>query len=179
MQRTQISLLLVLACMYRCRQVEDNPVPSNTSELLKHMCNGTTDEINGVQNWNRDGQLCGKCHESFAPPAYSYDWRCINCSQKKHSVINSIIKYCVIAFLRLTGFFIMLVTLRISVTSPSVNAFVLACQVLTIPLQVRIFLSTVPIRHFRLMILLYRVIVSLYGFWNLDFFSAHYIHYFV
>ena len=168
------NITVVGACMYRCRLVEDNPVPSTTSELLKHMCNGTTGEINGVQNWNRDGQLCGKCHKGFAPPAYSYDWRCVKCSHKKHSVINSIVKYCVIAFLPLTGFFIMLVTLRISATSPSMNAFVLACQVLTIPLQVRIFLSTVPIRHSRPMILLYRVIVSLYGIWNLDFFRTLY-----
>ena len=168
------NITVVGACMYRCRLPSSEHVPSNTSGLLMYMCNGTTAVINGVLNWNRGGQLCGRCHEGFGLPAYSYDWRCVKCSHNKHSVKNSIVKYCVIAFLPLTGFFIMMVTLRISATSPSMNAFVLACQVLTAPLQVRIFLSSLPIRNGRPIVLMYRVIASLYGFWNLDFFRTLY-----
>ena len=171
------NITVVGACMYRCQRPSlhrYNPVPSNTSELSMHMCNGTTAVINGVISWNRDGQLCGRCHEGFAPPAYSYDWSCVKCSHNKHSVINSIVKYCIIAFLPLTGFFIMMVTLRISATSPSMNAFVLACQVLTSPLQVRVFLSSLSLNTYRRAMIFLRVIVSLYGFWNLDFFRTLY-----
>ena len=67
----------------------------------------------------------------------------------------------------------MMVTLRISATSPSMNAFVLACQVLTAPLQVRIFLSSIDVNS-HIGIIAFRVFVSLYGFWNLDFFRTLY-----
>ena len=169
------NITVVGACLYRCRRPISLYLPSNTSALLMYMCNDTTAVINGMMlSRNRDGQLCGRCYKGFAPPAYSYDWCCVKCSGNKHSVINSIVKYCVIAFLPLTGFFIILLTLRISATSPSMNAFVLASQVLAAPLQVRILLSTIPIRHFRQLVLYFRVIVSLYGFWNLDFFRTLY-----
>ena len=88
------NITVVGACMYKCRQPSlshYNPVPSNTSELSMHMCNSTTTVIDGVISWNRDGQLCGRCHEGLAPPAYSYDWCCVKCSHNKHSVINSVV----------------------------------------------------------------------------------------
>ena len=171
------NITVVGACMYKCRQLSSqhyNPVPSNASELLMDMCNGTTAVIKGLLSWNRDGQLCGRCREGFAPSIYSYDWHCVECSDDRTSVINAIVKYCVIAFLPLTGFFIMLTTLRVSATSPSMNAFVLACQVLTAPLQVRIYLSSLPVRNFLPIVILYRVMAALYGFWNLDFFRTLY-----
>ena len=168
------NITVVGACMYQCRWENRKPLPSNKSKLLMYMCNDTTAVINGILSRNRDGQLCGKCNESFAPPAYSYDWCCVECSGKKRFVLNSIVKYCIIAFLPLTGFFIMMVTLRISATSPSMNAFILACQVLTAPLQVRIFLSAMVVNKNHLAVILYRVIASLYGFWNLDFFRTLY-----
>ena len=98
------NITVVGACMYRCWQSTSHPIPSNTSACTINV-HGTTDVINGPPNWNRDGQLCGRCHEGFAPSAYSYDWRCIKCLDNKHSVINSIVKYCVVAFLPLTVFF--------------------------------------------------------------------------
>ncbi len=172
------NITVVGACMYRCRLAHGlpyNPVPNTTSELSMHMCNAATAAITGLLSWNRDGQLCGKCHEGFAPPAYSYDWSCVECSDSKHSVINSIVKYCVIAFLPLTAFFFMMVTLRISATSPSMNAFMLACQVLTAPLLVRVALSCVSVspRNLKATITV-RIVLSLYGFWNLDFFRTLY-----
>ena len=42
-------------------------LPCNTSELNKFMCSKS----------NRDGQLCGKCREGFAPPVYSYSLTCV------------------------------------------------------------------------------------------------------
>ncbi len=171
------NITVVGACMFRCqhpRSQHYNPVPNTTSELSMHMCNASTAVITGVLSWNRDGQLCGRCKEGFTPPAYSYDWNCVECSDSKHSIINSTVKYCIMAFLPLTGFFIMLVTLRISATSPSMNAFVLACQVLTAPAQVRILLSFLVIRDNHQSVISSRLGLSLAGFWNLDFFRTLY-----
>ena len=135
-----------------------------------YMCNGTypvnTDYMCGKES-NREGQLCGRCREGFAPPAYSYDWRCVRCSHD--SFLKNLVKYCVVAFLPLTIFFIIVITLHISATSPSMNAFLLACQVLTSPMQSRIVSSVTNGNRWPV-----RIIGSLYGFWNLDFFRTLY-----
>ena len=78
------------------------------------------------------------------------------------------------AFFPLTIFFVMVVTFRITATSPSMNAFVLACQVLMSPFQIRVFLSYLSHTTYRPAIFFVRVIASLYGFWNLDFFRTLY-----
>ena len=46
------------------------PLPCNISQLNDYMCGGL----------NREGQLCGRCVEGFAPPVYSYSLRCVNCT---------------------------------------------------------------------------------------------------
>ena len=146
------NITVVGACLYTC----DGTYPVNTD----YMC--------GKES-NREGQLCGRCREGFAPPAYSYDWRCVRCSHD--SFLKNLVKYCVVAFLPLTIFFIIVITLHISATSPSMNAFLLACQVLTSPMQIRIVFSSTNGPGSRWPV---RIIGSLYGFWNLDFFRTLY-----
>ena len=169
------NITVVGACMYKCRLPVGrhyNVLPSSASELSMYMCNSVTGVINGTPSWNRDGQLCGKCKQGFVPPAYSYDWHCVKCSYDEYSVVN-LVKYCIIVFLPLTIFFIALVTLRISATSPSMNAFVLVCQMLSSPLQIRLFLSAVDLSN-HTAVKAFDVIASLLGFWNLDFFRTLY-----
>ena len=168
------NITVVGACLSRCFGGY-HPVPSNATvgELSYYMCE--TQNLHTKNKWRyRDGQLCGKCTEGFAPPVYTFHQRCVNCSHNEHSVINTV-KYCIVAFLPLTVFFIVLVTLRISATSPSLNAFVLACQVLASPLQVDLVL--VPLSNGdkpKLLSTLVELILSLAGFWNLDFFRTLY-----
>ena len=159
------NITVVGACMYTCRHGQDyNLVPTNASELSDKMC-GKRDFVS-----NREGQLCGRCKEGFAPPAYSYDWKCVRCT---NSSLTNTIKYCIVAFLPLTIFFVVLIIFHISATSPSMNAFLLACQVLAAPLQVRIVsfaLSGDP----NSWAIIIAFLGSLYGFWNLDFFRTLY-----
>ena len=61
------SCLLSLPCYFREKAVI---VPCNISDLNDFMCSST----------NREGQLCGRCMERFAPPVYSYSLRCVNCT---------------------------------------------------------------------------------------------------
>ena len=169
------NITVVGACVYKCHlpiNNHHNIFSGSASELSMYFCNSVTAAINGT--WNRVGQLCGKCKQGFVPRAYSYDWRCVRCSYDEYSVVN-LVKYCVIAFLPLTIFFIVLVTLRISATSPSMNAFILVCQILSSPLQIRLFLTTISSdvgNH--VAVKAFEVIASLLGFWNLDFFRALY-----
>ena len=118
----------------------------------------------------RIGQLCGRCQTGYAPPVYSYDLHCVECSSTHY------VKYIVIAFLPLTLFFIIAVTLHISATSPSLNAFIFVSQLLTAPVMSRLYIPVlkddIPLpdysRYFSVFIL------SLYGIWNLDFFRTFY-----
>ena len=126
----------------------------------------------------RDGQLCGRCQTGYAPPVYSYDLTCVECSSSHNAIVKRWVKYNVIAFLPLTIFFIVVVTLHISATSPSLNAFIFVSQLLTAPVISRIYIPifkvdnffqlTDPARYFSIFIL------SLYGIWNLDFFRTFY-----
>ena len=167
------NITVVGACLSRCFGGYHSLSRVAVGELSYHMC--TRQIANGKIKWRyQDGQLCGKCIKGFAPPVYAYHQRCVNCSHNEYSIKNSV-KYCIIAFLPLTVFFIVLVTLRISATSPTLNAFVLACQVLASPLQVDLVL--VPLSNGdkpKLFSIAVNLILSLLGFWNLDFFRPLY-----
>ena len=156
------NIIVAGACMYTCRHIGTgyDLIPSDVHDLSDYMC-GTGDFRS-----NREGQLCGKCKEGFAPPVYSHDWRCVRCSSN-----NNVAKYCVVAFLPLTIFFVMVITFHISATSPSMNAFLLVCQVLTFPVQARILSSDIFSDGWTVIV---AVIGSVYGFWNLDFFRTLY-----
>ena len=168
-------------CLHKCqysRQYNNdllhyNFIPGNVSatELSNYMC--TVNLAHGsVQSLNRDGQLCGKCKEGFAPPAYSYDLHCVNCSFNDTSWKKQWATYFAVAYLPLTVFFIVIVMFRINTTSPSLNAFILISQVGASPIIAKAF--TGHMNPWRVGDLLYSVktVISLYGFWNLDFFRV-------
>ena len=158
-------------CLYACfKQSPHYPLQSNVSDPSRDLCD----------IFNRDGQLCGKCKDGFAPSVYSYDLSCVNCSDYE----NNWIKYIGVAFLPLTLFYIIVITLRVSGTSAPMNAFVLVCQMIATP----VYLNSLSVhhhyhyhtqifdsgnKHFGLL-LLFSVVLPLYGIWNLDFFRLLY-----
>ena len=154
--------LVVGSCFYSCIQVGHGshdinaryPLPIKPSQL-NQLC----------KKYNRDGQLCGKCQEGFAPPVYSYSLSCVNCTE----YTKNWVKYIAISFLPLTGFFILVVTFRVSVTSGTVNTFVLISQTMTTPAIMRV-LTLIPLKSQSSMYIL----LSVYGIWNLDFFRLLY-----
>ena len=88
----------------------------------------------------REGQLCGKCIDGFAPPVYSYDPSCVNCTEYS----SNWVKYIAISFLPPTALFVVVVTFRISATSGLLNVFVLACQIVSAPLVVKTIVQHTP-----------------------------------
>ena len=115
--------------------------------------------------FHRDGQLCGKCKDGFAPPVYSYDFSCVNCTEYS----SNWAKYMAIAFLPPTALFLVVVTFRVSATSGLLNVFVLVCQIVSAPFVVQIVVqNTLNLK------ILSRIGLSLYGIWNLDFFRLLY-----
>jgi len=115
--------------------------------------------------FNRAGQLCGKCKQNHSIAVYSYDMKCVRCS-----VGFGWVKYILAAFLPLTVFFILVLSCRLSATSPQLSTFVLLSQFISLAANVRIALTVLessPIAEISA-----RVILSIYGIWNLDFFRT-------
>ena len=128
----------------------------NSSELSDAMCG----------DFNREGQLCGQCKEGYYSPAYSYDLQCRNCTYTSYNWA----KYFLVAFGPLTIFLFLIFLFRISVTSPPLVAFVLLCQISAAPVLVRFIL--VATNGDSTANTLARVMTTLYGVWNLDFFRT-------
>jgi hypothetical protein len=147
--------LVVGKCLYSCyhRTELSSPyyqLPSNISELLNHV---------DCRKYNREGQLCGKCKEGFAPSVNSYGLNCVKC---KHSGLNWL-KYIAVTFLPLTVFFAIVIVFRVKVTSPSVYIFVFVCQIQSLPSYWHI--TGVQPQNYVI-----STLISIYGIWNLDFF---------
>ena len=139
-------------------------LPRNISKIKEQEC----------AQFHRRGQLCGECDENYTHPVYSYQLGCVKCESYK----NGWIKFIAAAFLPLTLFYIMVITFRISVTSSTLNTFVMVNQLFAIPLTVRIIYSnnlvTNPYNvgyytHFTV-----DFIIALTSVWNLDFFRSFY-----
>ena len=156
---------VVGACFYNCENSAVNPllkddlyqlVPSNITELNNYMCG----------HLNREGQLCGKCKMGYITPVYSYDLKCVQCSTSPFNWV----KYILAAFLPLTVFFVLVVSCRLSATSPKLLAFVFFSQTLATGANVRVVLAATEPYPFAAS--LAKVIFVLYGIWNLDFFRT-------
>ena len=142
-------------CLYSCATHHYYHIPPNRSDLN----NQSVCERN-----NREGQLCGKCQDGFAPPVYSYSLSCVNCTDYH----NNWLKYAAISFLPLTGFYFVITAFRISATSVWMNVFILSNQAVTTPTVMRLLALK------RSFIVNIDVVASLYGIWNLDFFRLLY-----
>ena len=120
---------------------------------------------------NREGQMCGKCLDNFAPSPYSYSFECSDCSNYKHKWI----KYIAIAYIPLTIFFLAVILFRFNAISPSMNSFILVSQIVSCPsvnslmsVYVRFLDPGGPLN------ICYRGVSVVYGMWNLDFFREIY-----
>ena len=113
---------------------------------------------------NRKGRLCGECKDNFSVPAYSYSFQCIECSG------TSWLKYIAVAFIPLTGFYFLIIIFSVSATSPKLKSFCFCAQFIASAQNIRIVLQ--GLHAYQSLSALVKVIFSLYGFWNLDFFRT-------
>ena len=160
------STLVVGSSLYGCvveRLANPHyPLPSNTSEL-NELCS----------RYHRKGQLCGKCEEGFALPVYSYNTSCVNCT---NHYANNWIQYLAVSLLPLTLFFFVIVTCRVKVTSGVMNAFILLCQMTSLPAFSRVLTLSLEFLYGNgiSVFSVYAVSITVYSMWNLDFFRALY-----
>ena len=148
-------------CPYNCFGPVSRLMPPNHTNLNAAIC--------GI--WNRTGRLCGDCENGFAQPVFSYDLKCIKCTNTKYNwlIAGSV------ALIPSTVLLMIFITLRISFMSAPLNAFIFVSQVLASPPNVQQVVMALDhdigqispaAKSF------VRVVISFYGFWNLDFFRA-------
>ena len=154
------------ACMYNCVNSKD------FEYTLNRTMPKTVEELNDVMcgHLNRSGQLCGQCKTNYSPPVYSYDLQCTMCSDDQYSWM----KYVAIAFVPLTVFLVLVLCCRINTTSPKLYAFVTFNQAMAVPGNVCLLL--LANRSYSGASAVLRILATMYGFWNLDFFRAFISH---
>ena len=128
-------------------------LPKNASELNDYMCGPM----------NRKGRLCSECIDGFGPSFTSLGSVCSNCTDVWYGVPL----YLFLEFVPLTVFYIIILTLKVNVTSAPMVAFVFFSQleVASFVFHGNKFLLKSTATH-RFLVLL----TTFYGFWNLDFF---------
>ena len=120
--------------------------------------------------YNRKGQLCGECAENYTLPGYSYYLGCVKCNNYN----NGWIKFIVASFLPLTIFYIIVIIFRISVTSSTLNAFVMVSQIAASPPVIRNIYShnLVSYHYHDFSQFILKLVIAITTIWNLDFFRS-------
>ena len=142
------------SCIFNC---ESNS--NKFKDVLYHNINKSV-----CAQFNRKGRLCGECENDFFPLAYSFNLSCVNCTDDKQNWVI----FFVLATVPSTLFVLMVIVFKIQVTSSYLHGFVLFSQGISFPANMRIILLAV--RDHDAIGVSAKIIASLYGFWNLDFF---------
>ena len=132
-------------------------LPKNISDLNDVFCTPL----------NRQDLLCRDCIDGFGPSVVSIGYACVNCTENNYGWVLYIIS----EFVPATVFYFAVLTFRIHITSAPMNCFVMFSQ-----LVVNV-LTHNPEFYGALMAELdvtsrdvFKVIITGYGFWNLDYF---------
>ena len=77
-------------------------------------------------SYNREGLFCGRCIEGFGPSVYSFDLKCVNCSDI--STGYAVTLYIVLETIPITIFFFIIVLFRFNITSGPMLGYIMFCQ---------------------------------------------------
>ena len=138
---------------YQIGSVYQN-LPSDVLKLNEFMCG----------KLNRDGRLCARCKEGYSPLVYSYDFKCVKCSNSNYNWV----KFIALALTPSTFFFFLVVIFRINALSPQLHGFVQISQAFGAAINIRILLFASD----GYVLELAKLIAIPYGIVNLDFFRT-------
>ena len=157
--------LLVGQCLYcpwNPQQSHSNylNIPSHNEELDDFFCGGL----------HRTGTTCSFCQEGFGVAVNSDQFKCIKCDSETQ--YYSWLLYIIVEYVPLTILLIIIIIFNISVTSGPANAFIFFAQIISTTFSVdgqglinyKSLTSAAPI--------LKQIYTTLYGIWNLKFFTA-------
>ena len=132
-------------------------LPRNVSDLNDVFC----------APLNRDGFLCTDCIDGFGPSVATFGYACANCSESSYGWML----YILVELVPATIFYFAVLTLRIRITSAPMNCFVMFSQLAVIVLNHNSgFHGALMSELDKTSLAVFKVILTCYGFWNLDFF---------
>ena len=129
-------------------------LPNNVSELNDYMCGPM----------NRKGRVCSECIDGFSPSVTSMRYPCTNCTGAWYGIPL----YLFLEFVPITLFYLAVLVFRISVISPPMTFCVMYSQILAYSFTLPS--TSVVLRLSHVHTLFVKIIITLHGIWNLDFF---------
>jgi len=129
-------------------------LPGNASDLNKVFC----------APLNRRGLLCKDCIDGFGPSIINIGYACANCTENK----NRWMLYILSEFVPATVFYFVVLILRIRITSVPMNCFIMFSQVVVTLINKESEIHVVLME--KLGVAVFKMILTGYGFWNLDYF---------
>ena len=135
-------------------------LPKTLAELNSSMCGPM----------NRKGIVCSECIDGFGSSVTSIGYRCANCTDTWYRVPL----YIALLFAPITVFYFFILIFQVKMTSPPTPCFIMYAQVVVI--EVSYFLNlgnistTVMFNNRGQLTLDVKIILGLYGLFNLDFF---------
>ena len=117
--------------------------------------------------YKRKGPMCGLCEHNHTPPVYSYNFTCVECTEYRMNWL----KYIAVAYLPLSVLYFVVLLLRISATTGSMNGLVAIFQLCTSSGINR--LHYVLDRRHKLIVAT-NMMIGIFSTLNLDFFKSFY-----
>ena len=139
-----------------------------TNVYKKIRTNSSTDintEVCGP--YNRKGLMCGECIKDYGLPVYSYNIVCVKCVDYKYNWL----KYIAVAYLPLTVFYLIIITIKISANSGLLVGCVAISQMLA---TYNLFQEYILINFKNKKNYMIKFLLSMHSIWNLNFFRSLY-----
>ena len=139
-------------------------LPKKLAELNDSMCGPM----------NRKGIVCSECVDGFGPSVTSIGYACANCTDAWYRV--PLLKFVFLQLVPITVFYLIILIFQIRLTSPPMPCFIMYAQVVVMEvylvnvsnLSARVIFNTGGDLRLDM-----KIMLTLYGIFNLDFF--HYI----
>ena len=107
-------------CLYTVFSRENDSLftvlPTNSLELNQFMCS----------QWHRDGRLCSRCADGYGLSVANFFMNCVECS--KSEGVGWLL-FLILQLVPVTILFVIVITFRLSIAQPPMNAFVLHSQI--------------------------------------------------
>ena len=156
------------ACPYSCfYRSATNDIKNTGVYLLPRNKSDLSDELCG--QWNRKGQMCGRCKKGFAPPVLAYDLGCMECNVTES--VSGVLKFVAAGLLPPTILFFLVITLRLNINSPKLIGFIFFAQLVASAPMIYHAKNTVNsfTNNSQSKIML-DIVWAFYGLFSLDFF---------
>ena len=152
----EAEMAYLAACPFVPQQKYDiySPVPRNVSKLNDFVCSP----------YNRQGIICSECKHGYGPSVYTHNLKCYKC----YGLYSGWALYLFFELFPITVLFAIMSIFHIRLTSSGANCLLFNVQMMVAILSYGAHIGVFPFGSTSM--ILYKILLSLYGIFNLDFF---------